>query len=175
MWLDSITAGESLPNDVNTIIEIPAEGGAIKYEMDKDSGLLKVDRFMPTAMFYPCNYGFIPHTLADDGDPTDVLVYTPHPVVPGSLIRARPIGILKMTDEAGEDSKVLMVPINKVCMEFANIKDLNDVPKLLLERIAHFFAQYKALEPNKWVKITGWEGREAAEKEIMSGVENYRK
>ncbi len=169
-----IPAGKSLPNDFNAIIEIPAQGGSIKYEVDKDSGLLMVDRFMPVAMYYPCNYGFVPSTLADDGDPVDVLVMTPHPVQAGALMRVRPIGILLMTDEAGKDSKVVAVPVDKACAEYASIKSLDDVSPLVLDRIVHFFEQYKALEPNKWVKIDGWGDKEAAEKEILAGVEAFK-
>jgi inorganic pyrophosphatase len=173
MSVAAITAGRAVPDDVNVIIEIPAQGGSIKYEVDKDSGLLMVDRFMPVAMHYPCNYGFVPHTLADDGDPVDVLVMTPYPVYAGAMMRVRPVGILWMTDEAGKDSKVLAVPIEKACAEYASIKTLDDVSSLLRDRIVHFFEHYKALEPNKWVKVDGWGDAEAAAKEILSGIEAY--
>lgn len=174
MSLADITAGKNVPNDFNAIIEIPAAGSFIKYEVDKDSGLLMVDRFMPVAMHYPCNYGFVPSTLADDGDPVDVLVMTPHPVQAGSLMRVRPIGVLLMTDEAGKDSKVLALPVEKACKEYAAVQSLDDVSPLALERIVHFFEQYKALEPNKWVKVDGWGDKAAAEQEIMSGVSAYK-
>ncbi len=175
MSINSIAAGRDLPNEFNAIIEIAAEGGAIKYEMDKDTGLLMVDRFMPVAMHYPCNYGFVPSTLADDGDPADVLVMTPFPVQPGVLMRVRPIGVLKMEDEAGQDSKILTVPIKKACAEFAHIEELEQIPQLLLDRIQHFFESYKKLEPNKWVKVTGWEDRAAAEEELLASVKRYKK
>lgn len=168
--ISAIAPAKSVPDDINVIIEIPANGGALKYEVDKDSGLLMVDRFMPTAMHYPCNYGFVPNTLADDGDPVDVLVLTPEPIQPGSFIRCRAIGVLKMTDEAGEDSKVLAVPVAKVCAEFAHINTLQDVSKIVLDRIVHFFESYKALEPNKWVKVTGWEDVESAAAEINNSI-----
>jgi inorganic pyrophosphatase len=169
----NIPAGRDIPRDFNVIIEIPAEGGEIKYEIDKDSGLLMVDRFMATAMRYPCNYGFVPGTLALDGDPADVLVLTPAPIQPGAIIRVRPIGLLQMTDEAGEDSKILAVPIEKLCQRSVQIQELNDVPHVFLEKISHFFEHYKALEPNKWVKIVGWQPREAAEAELLASVARY--
>ena len=175
MLLDEMSPGKDIPNDFNVIIEIPANGSSIKYELDKKSGMLAVDRFMPTSMYYPCNYGFIPSTLADDGDPADVLVVTPFPVQPGCLIRCRAIGLLKMTDEAGEDSKILALPIEKVCSQFAYMKTIQDLPPMLLETITHFFEYYKALEPGKWVKVTGWEGQEAATQEILSSIERHKK
>lgn len=168
--LTNIPAAKSVPDDINVIIEIPANGGALKYEFDKDAGLLAVDRFMPTAMHYPCNYGFVPHTLADDGDPVDVLVITPEPIIPGCLIRVRAIGMLKMTDESGEDAKVLAVPVEKLCAEYADIKSLDDLPAIVLQRISHFFEHYKELEKNKWVKVDGWVGIDEAVKEINDGI-----
>ncbi len=173
--LDKIPAGKDLPHDFNAIIEIPANGGPVKYEMDKDSGLVMVDRFMPVAMYYPCNYGFVPNTLAEDGDPMDVLVMTPYPVQAGVLMRVRPVALLRMSDEAGKDSKILAVPVTKACAEYAEIKDLGDVCKSLLARLQHFFENYKKLEPNKWVKVEGWEDRAAAEKELMDSVARYKK
>lgn len=172
--LKSVSPGKHIPEDFNVIIEIAAESSAIKYEMDKDSGLLSVDRFMTTAMHYPCNYGFVPNTLSLDGDPVDVLVMTPLPVQAGVLIRSRAIGILNMQDEAGEDTKILAVPIEKVCLQLAGIKKLSDVPSILLDRIVHFFEQYKALEPGKWVKVTGWQDAEAATKELEDGIRRYQ-
>jgi len=169
-----ISAGMRLPDDFNAIIEIPAEEGQVKYEFDKDTGLLLVDRFMPTAMRYPCNYGFVPSTLAEDGDPVDVLVMTPYPVVPGCLLRVRPLGLLNMTDEKGEDSKILAVPIEKSCAALAHMQSLKDVPSLLLKTIAHFFEHYKDLEPNKWVKVKGWEDKSFAERELIEGVQRYQ-
>ena len=175
MDIGNLSPGKDIPNDINVIIEIAANASQVKYEVDKDSGLLIVDRFMPTAMHYPCNYGFVPSTLAEDGDPVDVLVMTPFDVQPGALIRCRAIGMLKMTDEAGKDSKVLCVPINKVCMQYEHIKTLEDVPQLFRDSIKHFFENYKALEPNKWVKVDGWLGKAEAEAEIKAGVEHYKK
>lgn len=169
----TIPAGSSLPDDFNVIIEIPTDGGAIKYEVDKETGRLSVDRFMPTSMRYPCNYGYVPSTLAEDGDPVDVLVMTPHPVWPGSLLRARPIGLLNMEDEAGPDSKILAVPIEKACRYMVGIQSLQDVPKVFLDTLVHFFEHYKDLEPNKWVKVKGWGDKAAAEKELRNGVERY--
>lgn len=169
-----ISAGKDLPNDFHVIIEIPAESGSVKYEVDKASGLLMVDRFMPVAMYYPCNYGFVPETLAEDGDPLDVLVMTPYPVQPGALLRARPIGLLVMTDEAGKDSKILALPITKACAQFANITSLEDIPEIFLRKIVHFFESYKALEPNKWVKVEGWKGIDEAKQELLAGVKRYQ-
>lgn len=173
MAIGQISPGKEVPKDINVIIEIPANGNQVKYEVDKDSGLLIVDRFMPTAMHYPCNYGFIPSTLAEDGDPVDVLVMTPFEVQAGSMIRARVIGMLNMTDEAGKDSKLLAVPIEKVCMQYAHIQTLEDVPQILRDSIVHFFENYKALEPNKWVKVGAWVGKKEAEQEILDGVAQY--
>src|SRR3990167_8766252 len=169
-----IPAGVKLPDDFNAIIEIPTDEGQVKYEFDKDTGLLLVDRFMPTAMRYPCNYGFVPSTLAEDGDPVDVLVMTPYPVVPGSMLRVRPIGLLNMADEKGEDSKILAAPIEKSCAALAHIHSLKDVSPLLLKTIAHFFEHYKDLEPNKWVKVKGWEDKSAAERELIESIKRYQ-
>lgn len=172
--LKNISPGKKIPEDFNVIIEISAESNAVKYEMDKDSGLLAVDRFMTTAMQYPCNYGFVPNTLSQDGDPVDVLVITPLPIQAGALVRARAIGMLNMEDEAGVDTKILAVPIEKVCLQLAYIKQLSDVPKITLDRIVHFFEQYKALEPGKWVKITDWADAQAAAAELNGSIERYR-
>lgn len=174
MSLAKVPVGKSIPDDVNVIIEIAAESGPVKYEVDKDTGLLMVDRFMPTAMHYPGNYGFVPSTLAEDGDPVDILVLSPQPVVPGSLMRARAIGMLNMSDEKGEDSKVLAVPIEKLCAEYAHINSLDDLSKIVLDRINHFFEHYKELEPNKWVKLAGWVGIEQAKKEIEDSAARYQ-
>jgi inorganic pyrophosphatase len=173
MSFENLSAGDDLPSSFNAVIEIPANGGEIKYEVDKDTGLLMVDRFMPTAMYYPCNYGYVPKTLAQDGDPADVLVITPSPVLPGCAMKVRAIGVLKMSDEAGQDSKILAVPVVKACMRSAQIKELADIPAIFLEKIKHFFEQYKALEPNKWVKVEGWGDRSDAEKELMDSVSRY--
>lgn len=173
MTLQNISAGRDVPNLFHVIIEIPAESGSVKYEVDKSTGLLTVDRFMSVAMHYPCNYGFVPNTLAGDGDPVDVLVYTPYPLFPGSLIEARPIGLLAMTDESGKDSKILALPTEKACLQFAKMQSLQDIPEIFLKKIVHFFEQYKALEPNKWVKIEGWKGVDAAKEELVNGVERF--
>ena len=175
MNLDRVPAGRDLPNDINVIIEIPMNGEPIKYELDKETGAMFVDRFMSTAMHYPCNYGYIPHTLSPDGDPVDVLVLTPIPLITGVVVRCRPIGLLKMTDEAGGDAKVLAVPVDKLCNIYRPIQTPRDLPELTPSQIAHFFEHYKDLEPGKWVKIEGWVGPEEAKAEIMSGVANYNK
>ena len=163
-----------LPEDIYVVIEIPANADPIKYEIDKESGALFVDRFMSTAMFYPCNYGYINHTLSLDGDPVDVLVPTPYPLQPGSVIRCRPVGVLKMTDEAGEDAKLIAVPHTKLSKEYDHIKDVNDLPELLKAQIAHFFEHYKDLEKGKWVKVEGWENAEAAKAEIVASFERAK-
>lgn len=175
MSLNHVPAGKDLPDDIYVVIEIPANAAPIKYEVDKESGALFVDRFMATAMFYPCNYGYINNTLSLDGDPVDVLVPTPYPLQPGSVIRCRPVGVLKMTDESGEDAKVVAVPHSKLSKEYEHIQDVNDLPELLRGQIGHFFEQYKALEKGKWVKVDGWEGVAAAKAEIVSSFERAAK
>jgi inorganic pyrophosphatase len=174
MIVHQINAGDNAPESFNVVVEIPAQGAPIKYELDKRTGALFVDRFIATSMTYPCNYGFIPQTLSDDGDPVDVLVLTAVPVLPGSVIRARAIGLLRMSDEAGSDDKVLAVPIQKVSLLYDNVTNYTDIPDALLKSISHFFQHYKDLEPNKWVKIEGWAGVEAANKEIVNGIERYK-
>ena len=156
MDLNQIPAGRNPPFEVNVVIEVPLGGDPVKYELDKASGAMFVDRFLHTAMTYPCNYGFIPHTLAADGDPVDVLVAGDTPVVPGAVLRARPIGVLIMEDEAGEDEKILSVPVDELHPFYSNISSYRGLPKILLDQIAHFFAHYKDLEPNKWVRIRRW-------------------
>jgi inorganic pyrophosphatase len=170
MNLDRVTSGKDVPNDVNVIIEIPANSDPVKYEVDKVTGAMFVDRFMSTAMHYPCNYGYIPHTLSADGDPVDVLVVTPHPLISGSVVRCRPVGVLKMTDESGDDAKVLAVPVSKLCASYAKVEGPQDMPQLLLDQIAHFFEHYKDLDEGKWVRVQGWEGVAAAKEEILSSV-----
>jgi len=170
MNLDRVDSGYDVPNDVNVVIEIPMNGDPIKFELDKATGALFVDRFMSTCMHYPCNYGYIPHTLSDDGDPVDVLVVTPFPLIPGVVVRCRPIGMLKMTDEAGEDAKLLAVPVDKLTPMYRDVSGPRDLPQLVLDQISHFFAHYKDLEPGKFVKINGWVGIEEAKKEVMDGV-----
>ena len=174
MNLDRVSSGKNLPDDINVIIEIPSHSDPVKYEVDKDTGAMFVDRFMNTAMHYPCNYGYIPHTLSEDGDPVDVLVVTPVPLISGSVIRCRPLGLLRMTDEAGPDSKILAVPIDKLCSLYRQMQKPEDMPPLLLAQIAHFFEHYKDLEPNKWVKVEGWENGSAAKAEVLSGVNRYQ-
>ena len=173
MSLNAVPAGKKLPEEINVIIEIPAHSDPVKYEVDKDSGAIFVDRFMATPMHYPTNYGYVPHTLSDDGDPVDVLVVTPFPLLAGSVISCRPIGVLNMTDESGEDAKVLAVPVDKLSALYRGITEFTQVSEPLLKQIEHFFAHYKDLEPNKWVKIEGWADAAAAKKEIVSSVERY--
>ncbi len=173
--LSTLSPGRNIPDDINVIIEISANCTPVKYEVDKDTGLLMVDRFMPTAMHYPCNYGFIPNTLSNDGDPVDVLVMTPYPVQAGSLMRCRALGVLQMTDESGEDYKILALPIEKACIHYAHMKALSDVADVTKDAIAHFFEHYKKLEPNKWVKVGEWLGKEAAAKEINDSIARYKK
>lgn len=174
MSFDQIPAGKSLPDDINVIIEIPMNGEPVKYEVDKDSGALFVDRVLGTSMHYPCNYGYVPHTLCGDGDPVDVLVLMPHALMPGSVIRCRPVGVLKMTDESGEDAKVLAVPVDKVTPLYSRVQSVADVPEITLKAIEHFFEHYKDLEAGKWVKIEGWEDADAARAEINDSVTRYQ-
>ena len=171
---NKISVGCDVPNDVNVIIEIPAQGKPVKYEMEKESGALFVDRFMATAMFYPTNYGYIPHTLSEDGDPVDVLVITPVPLDSGVVVRCRPIGMLQMTDEAGEDAKLLAVPVDKLTPLYHDVQTPDDVSPQLLSIISHFFEHYKDLEKGKWVKIGEWVGPDAAKEEITQSVDRYR-
>jgi inorganic pyrophosphatase len=175
MNLDRVDAGRDLANDFNVIIEIPMNADPIKYEIDKETGALFVDRFVSTAMHYPCNYGYIPNTLADDGDPVDVLVITPFALMPGVVVRCRPIGLLKMSDEAGGDTKLLAVPIDKLTPLYRAIQTARDLPEMTLSQITHFFAHYKDLEPGKWVKVEGWGSPEEAKKEIQEGVKLFKK
>jgi len=175
MNLDRVTSGRDLANDINVIVEIPMNADPIKYEIDKETGALFVDRFVSTAMHYPCNYGYVPDTLSDDGDPVDVLVITPFALMPGVVVRCRPIGLLKMSDEAGGDTKVLSVPIDKLTPLYRHIQTARDLPEMVLSQITHFFAHYKDLEPGKWVKVDGWGGPEDAKKEIVEGVKRFRK
>ena len=175
MSLYNVTAGKNIPDEINVVIEIPAHSDPVKYEVDKDSGAVFVDRFMSTTMFYPCNYGYVPATLSDDGDPVDVLVQTPHNVISGTVIACRPVGVLKMTDEAGSDAKVLAVPIEELTPLYNHVREAQDLPELLLKQIQHFFEHYKDLETGKWVKIDGWGDAAEARKEIEHSIENYRK
>ncbi len=175
MNLDRVTTGSDVPNDVNVIVEIPMNAEPIKYEVDKETGAMFVDRFMSTAMHYPCNYGYIPRTLSGDGDPVDVLVISPFPLITGVVLRCRPVGMLKMEDEAGEDTKLLAVPIDKLTSLYRTVNSPRDLPESVLAQIAHFFQHYKDLEPGKWVKVEGWVGPEEAKKEILDGVARFAK
>ena len=174
MILDHVTPGRDIPNDINVIIEIPSHSDPVKYEVDKTTGAMFVDRFMNTAMHYPCNYGYVPHTLSDDGDPVDVLVLTPVPLISGSVVRCRPVGVLKMTDESGDDAKVLAVPVDKLCKVYRNVQDFRDLPGMVLEQIAHFFEHYKDLDEGKWVRVEGWAGIDEAKREILNSVDMYK-
>lgn len=174
MNLDRVSSGRDLPNDFNVIIEIPMNAAPIKYEVDKETGAMFVDRFMSTAMFYPCNYGYVPHTLSDDGDPVDVLVISPVPLISGVVVRCRPVGMLKMQDEAGGDTKVLAVPIDKLCSLYRSVESPRDLPEVILAQISHFFEHYKDLEPGKWVRLEGWVGPEEAKAEILDGVKRFK-
>jgi inorganic pyrophosphatase len=174
MGYNTIPAGKDLPNDIYVAIEIPANASPIKYEIDKDMDALLVDRFMATPMFYPANYGYINNTLADDGDALDVLVITPYPVAPGCVIRARPVGVLKMSDEAGGDEKLLAVPHEKLTQLYNDIHDIDDVPQLLKDQIVHFFEHYKDLEKGKWVKVEGWENADSARAAIIKSAAAYK-
>ena len=175
MSLDKVPAGKNAPDSFNVVIEIPMNSDPVKYEVDKASGAIFVDRFMSTAMHYPTNYGYVPQTLSGDGDPVDVLVVTPFPIVPGAVVQCRAIGILKMEDEGGVDGKVIAVPVNKILPIYSAWQKPEDVQPLLLKTIAHFFEHYKDLEEGKWVKVLGWEGPEAARQEIIDGIANYQK
>jgi inorganic pyrophosphatase len=174
MSLSKVTPGKNAPDTFNVIIEIPMNADPVKYEVDKESGAIFVDRFMSTSMHYPTNYGYVPNTISGDGDPVDVLVITPVPLIPGVVVTCRPIGILKMTDEAGEDGKVLAVPTDKILSIYTQWQKPEDLNPLRLKTIAHFFEHYKDLEEGKWVKINGWEGPESAKKEISDGITNYQ-
>ncbi|MDI9818914.1 MULTISPECIES: inorganic diphosphatase [unclassified Legionella] len=173
MGLMDIKSGRDIPNEINVIIEIPMHGEPVKYEVDKDSGALFVDRFMATAMYYPTNYGYVPNTLSEDGDPVDVLVVTPVPLINGAVIPCRVVGMLKMTDEAGADAKVLAVPASKLTKMYESVETYSDLPRHLLLSLEHFFQHYKDLEEGKWVKIDGWEGPAAAREEIMASVSRF--
>ena len=175
MSLKNVTPGAKAPEEFNVIIEIAMNADPIKYEVDHDTGALFVDRFMSTAMHYPCNYGFVPNTLADDGDPVDVLVITPVPLIPGVVVTCRPLGMLKMDDEAGGDNKLLAVPTTKLLSIYSHLQKPEDLNPLQLKTIQHFFEHYKDLEPGKWVKVLGWEGKDAAIAEVTSGMANWAK
>jgi inorganic pyrophosphatase len=174
MSLNNVTPGKKIPDHFNVIIEIPMNADPIKYEVDKESGAIFVDRFLGTAMHYPCNYGYVPQTISDDGDPVDVLVITPFPLIPGVVVSCRAIGIFLMDDEAGGDAKILAVPEDKILPLYSNLKKPEDLSPMILNQIKHFFEHYKDLEPGKWVKVKGWEGPEAAKQELLQGIERYK-
>ena len=175
MRLEAIPTGHNPPDDINVVIEVPVGGEPIKYEMDKASGTLFVDRFLYTPMRYPGNYGFVPHTLSADGDPIDVLVCNTRAIVPGAVINCRPVGVLVMEDDAGGDEKIIAVPASKITKRYDKVKTTADLPEITLQQIQHFFEHYKDLEPGKWVKVEGWFGPDDARREILAGVERYRK
>lgn len=174
MDITKLSIGDNAPHEFNVIIEVPMGGNPVKYEMDKASGAMFVDRFLHTAMHYPCNYGFVPHTLSDDGDPVDAAVLGQHNVAPGVVIPSRPIGVLIMEDESGIDEKILCVPVDRLHPYYENVFSVKDVRPILLEQLAHFFSHYKDLEPGKWVKVQGWEGVEKAKALILEGIERAK-
>lgn len=175
MNIDAISIGKNPPHDVNVIIEVQIGGEPIKYEMDKKSGALVVDRFLYTPMRYPGNYGFIPHTLSDDGDPCDVLVANTRPIVPGAIINVRPVGVLKMQDDGGGDEKIIAVPSAKLTKRYENVRNYTDLPSITCQQIEHFFTHYKDLEPGKWVKLLGWGDADEAMHLILDGIERAKK
>ena len=174
MGLDKVNAGRNPPEEINVIIEIPKDSEPVKYEVDKESGAIFVDRILSTPMRYPCNYGYVPQTLCGDGDPADVLVVLPLSLIPGSVIRCRPVGVLRMTDEAGGDEKILAVPVTKVFNGYAHINDIDQVSPHWLERIGHFFEHYKDLEKDKWVKLDGWGNAQEAKQILSESITRYQ-
>ncbi len=175
MDVSKISIGRNIPDDVNVIIEVPMGSEPIKYELDKDSGAIFVDRFLHTAMTYPCNYGFIPHTLSLDGDPVDVLVVGRRPLMPGCVVGVRPIGVLLMEDDKGQDEKILAVPAARLHPFWDEVEEYTDLPKVLIDQIRHFFEHYKDLEEGKWVKVTGWGNKAKAVELIHAGIKNANK
>jgi inorganic pyrophosphatase len=174
MRIDAISIGRNPPTEVNVIIEVSIGGEPIKYEMDKAAGTLVVDRFLYTPMRYPGNYGFIPHTLSEDGDPCDVLLLNTRPIIPGAIIAVRPIGVLKMQDEGGGDEKIIAVPCQSVTKRYDNVRNVTDIPKITLDQVQHFFEHYKDLEPGKWVKITGWGDAQEAHRLIQEAMDRAK-
>jgi len=174
MNLDRVGPGEKAPEYINVIVEIPSHFDPVKYEVDKKTGAMFVDRFMNTAMFYPCNYGYIPHSLSEDDDPVDVMVVAPYAVISGSVIRCRPVGMLDMTDESGRDTKILAVPDEQTCVRYSQIEEAVDLGEGRLNQLAHFFEHYKDLEENKWVKVGGWKSAAEAKEEIVASIERYK-
>jgi len=175
MRIDKIATGRNVPDDVNVIVEVPVGGEPIKYELDKESGTLVVDRFLYTSMRYPGNYGFIPHTLSGDGDPVDVLIANSRAIAPGAVISVRPVGVLLMEDNAGKDEKIIAVPSQHISQRFDSIANYKDLPEITLSQIEHFFAHYKDLEPGKWVKILRWGDATEARQMILEGIERAKK
>ena len=174
MRLDAIPVGDNPPDEVNLIVEVPIGGEPIKYELDKASGTLVVDRFLYTAMRYPGNYGFIPHTLAEDGDPIDALLVSQRTLIPGSIIASRPIGVLKMRDEAGGDEKVIVTPVSRITKRYEAVHEITDLPEIMVKQIEHFFLHYKDLEPGKWAETTGWGDQAEAKRMILEGIEREK-
>lgn len=174
MRIDAISIGESPPEDVNVIIEVPVGGHPIKYELDKEAGTLIVDRFLYTSMSYPGNYGFVPHTLSEDGDPIDVLVCNTRQLIPACVINVRPIGVLIMEDNAGQDEKIIAVPSHALTKRYDDVLNATDLPEITLQQIEHFFEHYKDLEPGKWVKISGWQGADDAKRLIVEAIERAK-
>lgn len=174
MRIDAIPIGRNPPHEVNVIVEVPVGGEPIKYEMDKAAGTLVVDRFLYTSMRYPGNYGFIPHTLSDDGDPIDVLIANQRGITPGAVIAVRPVGVLKMTDEAGGDEKIVAVPVPRLTRRYEKVQNYTDLPEITLRQIEHFFEHYKDLEANKWVKVVGWGDAAEAEAMIIAAIERHK-
>lgn len=175
MRIDAISIGDNPPEDINVIIEVPLGGHPIKYEMDKESGTLVVDRFLYTPMSYPGNYGFVPHTLSEDGDPIDVLVCNTRPLIAGCVINVRPIGVMLMEDNSGQDEKIIAVPSAHLTKRYDNVDDYCDMPEITLQQIEHFFEHYKDLEPGKWVKLGGWQGKDKAKQFILEAIERAKK
>ena len=174
MRIDAISIGKNPPEDVNVIVEVAIGGEPIKYEMDKDAGTLVVDRFLYTPMRYPGNYGFVPHTLSDDGDPIDVLIANTRPIVPGAVIAVRPVGVLRMEDDGGGDEKIIAVPVPKLTKRYEKVFNYTDLPQITLDQIQHFFEHYKDLEPGKWVKLLGWGDHAQAERLILEAIERAK-
>lgn len=174
MSLESVPTGKNPPDEINVIIEIPQGGDPIKYEIDKDSGALFVDRILGTSMRYPCNYGYVPHTLCGDGDAIDVLVVMPMALQAGCVVKCRPIGVLKMSDDSGEDAKLVAVPVSKTTPLYDKVQSYQDLPDILIKQITHFFEHYKDLEPGKWVKIEGWGDADEAKQEIIASIASYK-
>lgn len=174
MRIDAVPIGKNPPEEVNVIVEVPVGGEPIKYEMDKEAGAMYVDRFLYTPMRYPGNYGFVPHTLCGDGDPIDVVVVNQRPVVPGAIMCCRPIGVLLMEDESGQDEKIIAVPSHRITKRYDGVKDITDLPEITIAQVKHFFEHYKDLEPGKWVKVTGVEGADAAKRMIVESIERAK-